>query len=325
MGMAMFVVTLGFSRRIVKMIVDQDEEKMSVSSMTGFAHEQIETDLGLLAVDIKSVNSRYQEISLRLPEELRFLEGEIRSVLSQSVARGKIECRMQWVGEAIHEQTLNIDAMERLLSLQKEVTEKYPETKPLTVSQILTFPGILTPKVVDLESLRSDVVIGLERVINSFLESRIREGSALAKVILSYCDEIERYALELKPRIPEIIGSIQNKLKERLTESLSHFLYEHSKFSKDEINDRIRQEVILYAIKIDVDEELNRLLTHIKEVRRLVSQGGEVGKRLDFLVQELNREANTLGSKASAIEMTQTSLTLKINIEKIREQAQNLE
>ena len=310
MGMAMFVVTLGFSRRIVKMIVDQDEEKMSVSSMTGFAHEQIETDLGLLAVDIKSVNSRYQEISLRLPEELRFLEGEIRSVLSQSVARGKIECRMQWVGEAIHEQTLNIDAMERLLSLQKEVTEKYPETKPLTVSQILTFPGILTPKVVDLES---------------FLESRIREGSALAKVILSYCDEIERYALELKPRIPEIIGSIQNKLKERLTESLSHFLYEHSKFSKDEINDRIRQEVILYAIKIDVDEELNRLLTHIKEVRRLVSQGGEVGKRLDFLVQELNREANTLGSKASAIEMTQTSLTLKINIEKIREQAQNLE
>ena len=102
-------------------------------------------------------------------------------------------------------------------------------------------------------------------------------------------------------------------------------MYEHSKFSKDEINDRIRQEVILYAIKIDVDEELNRLLTHIKEVRRLVSQGGEVGKRLDFLVQELNREANTLGSKASAIEMTQTSLTLKINIEKIREQAQNLE
>ena len=181
------------------------------------------------------------------------------------------------------------------------------------------------PKVVDLESLRSDVVIGLERVINSFLESRIREGSALAKVILSYCDEIERYALELKPRIPEIIGSIQNKLKERLTESLSHFLYEHSKFSKDEINDRIRQEVILYAIKIDVDEELNRLLTHIKEVRRLLSQGEEVGKRLDFLVQELNREANTLGSKASSIEMTQTSLTLKINIEKIREQAQNLE
>ena len=298
---------------------------MLVSSMTGFVHEQIETALGLLAVDIKSVNSRYQEISLRMPEELRFLEGDIRSVISRSLARGKIECRMQWVGEAIHEQTLNVDAMAKLLSLQKEVTEKYPDTKPLTVSQILTFPGILEPKAVDLEALKSDVLISLERAVNSFLESRIREGCALSKVILSYCEEIERVVLELKPKIPEIIDSIRNKLEERLKESLSGFLDEHSRLSKDEINDRIRQEVILYAIKIDVDEELNRLLTHIKEVRRLLSQGGEVGKRLDFLVQELNREANTLGSKAAAIEMTQTSLTLKINIEKIREQVQNLE
>ena len=298
---------------------------MSVSSMTGFAHEQIETVLGLLAIDVKSVNSRYQEISLRMPEELRFLEGEIRSVLNRSVARGKVECRMQWVGEAIHEQTLNVDAMEKLLSLQKEVTEKYPDTKPLTVSQILTFPGILEPRAVDLESLKSDVTIGLERAVNSFLESRIREGSALAKVILSYCDEIERAVLELKPRIPEIIDSIQNKLKERLTESLSCFLDEHSKLSKDEINDRIRQEVVLYAIKIDVDEEMNRLLTHITEIRRMLTVGGEVGKKLDFMVQELNREANTIGSKAASIEMTQASLSLKISIEKIREQIQNIQ
>ena len=321
MGSMTCAVTPGLSRRIV----NNDEVKMLVSSMTGFVHEQIETALGLLAVDIKSVNSRYQEISLRMPEELRFLEGDIRSVISRSLARGKIECRMQWVGEAIHEQTLNVDAMAKLLSLQKEVTEKYPDTKPLTVSQILTFPGILEPKAVDLEALKSDVLISLERAVNSFLESRIREGCALSKVILSYCEEIERVVLELKPKIPEIIDSIRNKLEERLKESLSGFLDEHSRLSKDEINDRIRQEVILYAIKIDVDEELNRLLTHIKEVRRLLSQGGEVGKRLDFLVQELNREANTLGSKAAAIEMTQTSLTLKINIEKIREQVQNLE
>ena len=314
-------VTPGLSRRIA----NNDEGKMSVSSMTGFAHEQIETVLGLLAIDVKSVNSRYQEISLRMPEELRFLEGEIRSVLNRSVARGKVECRMQWVGEAIHEQTLNVDAMEKLLSLQKEVTEKYPDTKPLTVSQILTFPGILEPRAVDLESLKSNVTIGLERAVNSFLESRIREGSALAKVILSYCDEIERAVLELKPRIPEIIDSIQNKLKERLTESLSCFLDEHSKLSKDEINDRIRQEVVLYAIKIDVDEEMNRLLTHITEIRRMLTVGGEVGKKLDFMVQELNREANTIGSKAASIEMTQASLSLKISIEKIREQIQNIQ
>ena len=126
---------------------------MSVCSMTGFAHQQIETVLGLLAIEIKSVNSRYQEIAIRLPEELRFLEGEIRTVLSKSVARGKIECRMQWVGEAVHEQTLNKTSLSNLLALQEEVFEVRSDVRPLTVSQILTFPGILEPKAVDFELL----------------------------------------------------------------------------------------------------------------------------------------------------------------------------
>ena len=293
--------------------------------MTGFAHYQIQTLLGLLAIDVKSVNSRYQEISVRLPEELRFMEGEIRAVLSKSVARGKIECRLQWVGEAVIEQTLNQEAMTNLYSLQTEVMSAHPDIKPLTVSQVLTFPGILEPKSVDFEQLKSQVLFGLEETLTIFLQARIREGEALSIVLNGYCDRIVDTVKELEPKIPEIIENIQKKLEERLNEALSKTLVEHSTLTREEVNDRIRQEVILYAIKLDVDEEMNRLLTHVTEVKRLLAEGEEVGKKLDFLMQELNREANTLGSKAVAIEMTQTSLALKLNIEKMREQVQNLE
>ena len=298
---------------------------MTVNSMTGFAHEQIQTVLGVLSIDLKSVNSRYQEIAIRLPEELRFLEGEIRSVICQSVARGKIECRMQWVAELVHEQTLNQEAIKNLFSLQYEISQQYPEIKPLTVSQILSFPGILQPQSVDIETLKQEVMNGLQQAIQIFLLARTREGASLSKVVLRYCDRIEDTVNQLVPKLPNIIENIQKKLQERLSEALTKTLSEHSSLTKEEINDRIRQEVILYAIKLDVDEEINRLLTHVNEMRRLLKDGGEVGKKLDFMIQELNREANTLGSKAAAIEMTQTSLILKINIEKIREQVQNLE
>lgn len=298
---------------------------MTVSSMTGFAHVQIQTVLGVLSIDLKSVNSRYQEIAIRLPEELRFLEGEIRSVISQSVARGKIECRMQWVADLFHEQTLNKEAVKNLFSLQYEITQQHPEIKPLTVSQILSFPGILEPKTVDIEVLKQQVMNGLQQAVQRFLQARSREGTSLSKVILSYCDRIEETVNQLVPKLPSIIENIQKKLQERLSEALTKTLFEHVSLTKEEINDRIRQEVILYAIKLDVDEEINRLLTHVNEIRRLLKGGGEIGKKLDFMVQELNREANTLGSKAVAIDMTQASLILRINIEKIREQIQNLE
>lgn len=298
---------------------------MPVSSMTGFAHVQIDSLLGTLAIEVKSVNSRYQEISMRLPEELRFLEGDIRSVLAKSIARGKIECRMQWMGEAVCEQTLNRTAMANLLALQKEVLDIDPDVKALTVSQILNFPGILEPKAVDFEALKAQVLEGLNSALTAFLQAREREGEALAVVLNGYCDRIEEVVNDLAPRIPQIVASIENKLEERLKEALTKTLVDHSTLTREEVSDRIRQEVILYAIKLDVDEEMKRLLTHVKEVRRLLSVGGEVGKKLDFMMQELNREANTLGSKAAAIEMTQTSLALKVNIEKMREQVQNLE
>lgn len=299
---------------------------MSVSSMTGFAHIQKETVLGAISLDLKSVNSRYQEVAIRLPEELRFLEGDIRARLVKAVKRGKIECRLSWVGDsALVEQSLDQTALANVLVLQESVLKVKPDARPLTVSNILQFPGLLKPQAIDEDALTSQVIEALNEAIDIFAASRIREGKALAVVINGYCDRIVETVKELEPKLPLILDNLQIKLEERLKEALTKTLTEHATLTTEEINDRIRQEVILYAIKMDVDEEMNRLLTHVKEIRRLLSVGGEVGKKLDFMMQELNREANTLGSKAAAIEMTQTSLALKVNIEKMREQVQNLE
>ena len=297
---------------------------MSVCSMTGFAYLQIPTSLGLLGIELKSVNSRYLEVNQRIPEELRFFEGDIRQAITTRVTRGKVDCRMQWVGEPEFEQTLNTKAVENLLKVQQEVLAVCADAKVLTVSNILQFPGVLKPASIDEEALKNAVMGGLQETLDTLLEARKREGEALATVICGYCDQIESIVAVLTPKLPLIVENIESKLQDRLSVALSNSLLENSTLSSEEITDRIRQEVTLYAIKLDVDEEMNRLLTHIKEVRRLLTGSGEIGKKLDFLMQELNREANTLGSKAVAIEMTQASLALKVTIEKMREQVQNI-
>ena len=293
--------------------------------MTGFAHLQIQTELGLLSIELKSVNSRYQEVAIRLPEELKFLEGEVRGLLSQRTSRGKIECRMQWIGSAMHEQVLNPIGVKNLLSLQEVILKDSPDIKALTVFQILSFPGVLQPRSVDFGQLKKEVLNAVLQILEIFLASRVREGEALSKIINDYCFIIVQIVNDLKPKIPEIVKNIQNKLEERLEEAFTKALANRSSITKEELAERIRQEVVLYAIKLDVDEEMNRILTHVNGIQGILSEGGNVGKRLDFMIQELNREANTLGSKAVDIEMTKASLALKVTIEKIREQIQNLE
>ena len=165
----------------------------------------------------------------------------------------------------------------------------------------------------------------LNRALDALVEARTREGASLAKVLLGYCDTMSATVADIRSKIPEIIAHIEEKLAERLNTALTEKLSEKGSLTKDEVSDRIRQEVTLYAMRLDVDEEMNRLDTHIREVRRLLAAGGAVGRKLDFLAQEMNREANTLGSKAAAIEMTNASLSLKITIDQMREQIQNLE
>lgn len=298
---------------------------MAVFSMTGFAHHQVQTLLGILNIELKSVNSRYLEVSCRLPDELKAFEGDIRSILTSGVKRGKLDCRISWMGDIEVEKELDTDSLKTLLSLQKQVLEELPSAASMSVESILTYPGLLKSKTIDQEALKAEVLQGLKGALDIFNGSRHREGEALSSVIENYCSQIESIVSELKPKLPLMLEALQQKLEQRLSESLEKILSAKSELSSEEVRERIRQEVLLYAIKMDVDEEMNRLLTHVKEIRRTLTQGDEVGKKLDFMMQELNREANTLGSKAVAIEMTQTSLNLKIVIEKMREQIQNLQ
>ena len=298
----------------------------SVFSMTGYATIQSAIASGQLTVELRSVNSRFLDLTLRIPDDLHSLESAIRETIGSRVKRGKMECRLSLKSETLGATSrLSPSALTTLASLQGEALKAFPEARALSVSEILSYPGVHTSDTVDAEQVSKDVLDALNRALDAFLASREREGAALAKVLLGYCDNIEGIARDIASRLPDILAAMKSKLEERLSEALTQALSDKSSLTPEDVNERIRAELTLYALRMDVAEEINRLITHVNEVRRVLTAGGPVGRRLDFLMQELNREANTLGSKAVAIEMTNASLDLKLNIEKMREQIQNLE
>ncbi len=298
----------------------------NISSMTGYANAKVQTDMGLLSIDIRSVNSRFLDLSFRASEEIRFLEPKFREIISGKIARGKMECRLNLVDSGLSADTaLNEEALNKLMALQTQVLKTDPSATALRVADILNYPGIVAAPVPDPEVFAKQVLTGFEQCLEVFNESRQREGAALAQVLLKYCTQIEDLVNTLRPKIPEILQAQKDKLTERLEEALGTTLADGAQITKEEVNERIRQEITLYGIKLDVNEEMERLCTHVKEVRRTLYRGGPVGRKLDFLMQELNREANTLGSKAVSISMTDTSVNLKLVIESMREQIQNLE
>lgn len=298
----------------------------NISSMTGYANAKVQTDMGLLSIDIRSVNSRFLDLSFRASEEIRFLEPKFREIISGKIARGKMECRLNLVDSGLSADTaLNEEALNKLMALQTQVLKTDPSATALRVADILNYPGIVAAPVPDPEVFAKQVLTGFEQCLEVFNESRQREGVALAQVLLKYCTQIEDLVNTLRPKIPEILQAQKDKLTERLEEALGTTLADGAQITKEEVNERIRQEITLYGIKLDVNEEMERLCTHVKEVRRTLDRGGPVGRKLDFLMQELNREANTLGSKAVSISMTDTSVNLKLVIESMREQIQNLE
>lgn len=298
----------------------------NISSMTGYANAKVKTDMGLLSIDIRSVNSRFLDLSFRASEEIRFLEPKFREIISGKIARGKMECRLNLVDSGLSADTaLNEEALNKLMALQTQVLKTDPSATALRVADILNYPGIVAAPVPDPEVFAKQVLTGFEQCLEVFNESRQREGAALAQVLLKYCTQIEDLVNTLRPKIPEILQAQKDKLTERLEEALGTTLADGAQITKEEVNERIRQEITLYGIKLDVNEEMERLCTHVKEVRRTLDRGGPVGRKLDFLMQELNREANTLGSKAVSISMTDTSVNLKLVIESMREQIQNLE
>lgn len=298
----------------------------NISSMTGYANAKVQTDMGLLSIDMRSVNSRFLDLSFRASEEIRFLEPKFREIISGKIARGKMECRLNLVDSGLSADTaLNEEALNKLMALQTQVLKTDPSATALRVADILNYPGIVAAPVPDPEVFAKQVLTGFEQCLEVFNESRQREGAALAQVLLKYCTQIEDLVNTLRPKIPEILQAQKDKLTERLEEALGTTLADGAQITKEEVNERIRQEITLYGIKLDVNEEMERLCTHVKEVRRTLDRGGPVGRKLDFLMQELNREANTLGSKAVSISITDTSVNLKLVIESMREQIQNLE
>ncbi|MBI4203890.1 MAG: YicC family protein [Betaproteobacteria bacterium] len=287
-----------------------------IYSMTGYATGAQELSCGVLNVELRSVNHRYLDIQFRMPDDLRAIEQQLRELLTARLNRGKVECRITFAATAgpIQLPELNEALLQQLIALGRRVRETLPAAAELGVSDILRWPGMLGTEALPVEELRTACRELVQSVLEDFTASRAREGEKLQSMLRERSGAMEQRVAGLTPRMPQVLAAFQEKLATRLKEAMVN--------GDDE---RVRQEVVLFANRIDVDEELTRLATHIAELRRVLEQGGVVGKRLDFLMQELNREANTLGSKSVDIAVTQASMELKLLIEQMREQIQNIE
>jgi uncharacterized protein (TIGR00255 family) len=288
----------------------------AVYSMTGFATVERGEPFGRLQIDLRTVNHRYLDLTLRLPDELRPLESTLRERLSRSLQRGKVECRVAFTRAPGLETPMEADAaqLERLAALQQAILARFPLARPLSANEILRWPGVLGEPEIPASTLASELGALAEQALEDLAASRKREGEKIRTVLLERCTAIEAHAREVIPRIPELQAAFRERLAQRMAEA-----------GQAPDPDRLMQEITLFATRIDVAEEVSRLLAHVEEVRRVLAAGGAVGKRLDFLMQELNREANTLGSKSMDTVLTRLALELKVAIEQMREQVQNLE
>ncbi len=301
----------------------------SVRSMTGYASTLTETAAGLLTIELRSVNSRYLDLQFRMSEELRGFEPLLRETVMQQVSRGKIECRLSMAREkkATLSYALNSDLLKELAQLQDEARRQFPDAQPFTVNELLRWPGVIEEAGIEPETLQKQVLSAMSAAVDSFAFSRDREGNALTATLLEKVESMEAIVQKVTPLIPQILQQFQQKSTERMQEALGLATAGAGSpiVPEQEVYERIRQEVLLYGTKIDVSEELSRMVIHLAETRNVLKKGGPVGKRLDFMLQELNREANTLGSKATVREVSDASIDLKLLIEQIREQVQNLE
>ena len=289
---------------------------MPIFSMTGYAVNTRDIEHGTLQLELKSVNSRYLDFHFRIGEDLRALEMPLRELLATRLARGKVECRLSLNAATTRSDklVLNTDLVAALPGLDAQVRQAMPGAKPLSVNEILRWPGIFGDQSIDFSALTPVVLDMAKTALEEFAATRAREGAKLGAMILERVAAMRAIVAAVAPRIPEAQALFTDKLRQRLVDALGNAS-----------DDRILQEVAVFATRIDVAEELSRLITHLDEVERILKQGGAVGKRLDFLMQELNREANTLGSKSAITEVSQASMDLKLLIEQMREQIQNLE
>lgn len=287
-----------------------------IHSMTGYASSSREFPFGVLSVELRSVNHRYLDIQFRLPDDLRAVEPGLRERLAENIARGKVECRVSLAMAAGAHKTLklNEEMLQQLEALDHKVRARIAGVAQLNAADVLRWPGVLAAEPLPLEELQAACRELLGQALQEFNAARAREGDRLASQLRERADSMERVLDDLIPRMPQVVSTYRDKLAARLKEAIGG--------GEEE---RIQQEVAVFATKIDVDEELTRLAAHVAELRQALAGGGAVGKKLDFLMQELNREANTLASKAVNQKVSDCALEMKVLVEQIREQVQNIE
>lgn len=284
--------------------------------MTAFAGNEAEIGNLTLSCELRTVNHRYCDISFKLPDRLRFMESDLRTLIAAKIKRGKVECIINSKKQAKDGQSLVVDhdAVAALLEAANEIEQQMLAPLSFSALDVLAFPGIQQESDNDREQLKSGVSALVDQTLGQLLEVREREGAQLGELIAERCLKMQEFVSSAGKRMPEVLLQLRSKLKDRITELVAEPDF-----------DRLEQELVFLAQKLDISEELDRLETHITEVLRVLKQKDPVGRRLDFLMQELNREANTLGSKSADKEMTQISIELKVLIEQMREQIQNVE
>lgn len=286
-------------------------------SMTGFARREAKLDWGTAAWELRSVNHRYLEPNFRLPEEFREIEPFLRDALRKHLQRGKIDITLhiQWETTAANELGLDHNRVAQITSAAREINQLLGEAAaPINSLDILRWPGVIQKQEWDREQLQQDVLSLFKSAIDGLIEHRTREGNELEKIILQRLEGVSTQVAAVRKKMPEILQA----QREKLTAKLAALQIELDP-------ERLEQEVVLLAQKADVDEELDRLDTHVREVKHSLKKEDSLGRRLDFLMQELNREANTLSSKSVVSETTQAAVELKVLIEQMREQVQNIE
>ncbi|MCH2190117.1 MAG: YicC family protein [Gammaproteobacteria bacterium] len=283
-------------------------------SMTAYAQAAINTDLGELSCELRSVNHRYLEIAPRMPEELRLYEGNLRELVSASLARGRVDVFIRLKESESSNLEPNDEAAKNLNLLLREMRIHVPEMEAIRAIDVLRWPGVLQAKKADPEVMKAKLLEVLGIALDGLVKARATEGQKMADLILQRLEGIRDIISEVQTFLPEIAQAYRNRLEEKLGEI------------KDQLDpSRLEQEMVMFLQKTDVAEELDRLLVHIEEVQRVLDKSEPAGRRLDFLMQELNREANTLGSKAQDPRLTKASVDLKVLIEQMREQVQNIE
>jgi uncharacterized protein (TIGR00255 family) len=285
-------------------------------SMTAFARQEIQDDVGTFTWELRSVNHRYLDIAVRLPEELRFIETQVRTEVATQLRRGKVDCFLRYNAppDAVANLALDGQVTRQLVRLCEEIDALAHNPAPLNSMEVLRWPGVLKIPVFDSEQLKAKALSALGQALDELVETRAREGARLITFVVQRCQEITVLVERVHARMPEVMVRFQDSLRARLAAVQAEL-----------DPGRLEQELVLFAQKIDVSEELDRLRAHVAEVEQILQREEPIGRRLDFLMQELNREANTLASKATDVEISQGAVELKVLIEQIREQIQNIE